>query len=247
MIVPGGSPFFRPGGPTACLLVHGFTAMPDEMRPLGDHLVSLGHTVVGVRLCGHGTHPRDLARTRWTDWLVTVEDGLALLDEIAERIVLIGQSLGGMVALTAAARYPVAGVVAISTPFGSARPRALRLLDAALPRLRRKPVAAHAELGLRREADYPAYAAFPTRVNRELDRLHAALREALPAVAVPVLLIQSRADPWVPVEHANRINGLLLRADGRLLVLEDLGHSIALDPKSAEAFDAIGAFVAELT
>lgn len=245
-LLPGGGPFLRLGGPTACLLIHGFTAMPEEMRSLGDYLVGRGHTVLGLRLAGHGTHPRDLARTRWRDWLLCVEEALALLGEMAQRVVLVGQSLGAVVALTAAAQYPVQGVVALSTPFASGQERWRWRLQALTSRLARKPVVAHAELGLRREADYPAYAAFPTRINREIERLHAALREALPALEIPVLLIQSKADPWVPAPSAERLYELLAKADRRMLLVEGLGHSLVLDPKGAEIFEAVGGFVDEI-
>jgi carboxylesterase len=227
------------GGPTACLLVHGFTAMPEEMRALGDDLHGLGHTVLCVRLAGHGTDPRDLARVRWNDWLVTIEDGLALL-AAAEKVVLVGQSLGGVVVLTAAARYPVAGVVVLSTPFSFPRTRVL------WPRLRRKDVAAHPELGPRREAEYPAYAAEHTRVYRELQRLSAALRDALAELDVPVLVIASRADPWVPVSDAEAIIARIGSPAKRLLLLDELGHSIALDPRRTQAVTAIHDFVAAL-
>jgi len=117
-IVPDSEPFFLPGGTTGCLLLHGFSAMPEEMRPLGDYLVKKGFTVLGVRLAGHATHPDDLKRTSWTDWLDNGEDGLALLTKTCTQRVLIGQSLGGMIALIAAARCDVSGVVALSTPDG---------------------------------------------------------------------------------------------------------------------------------
>jgi carboxylesterase len=221
--------------------------MPDEMRSLGDHLAGLGHTVLGVRLAGHGTQPRDLSRTRYSDWLLDVEDGLALLTQLAQSVVIIGQSLGGMVALTAAASYPIDGVVAISTPFGSPRRRWCWRLESVLPRLARKPVAVHPELGLRREAEYPAYAAFPTRIVRELERLDASLRKALPAIDIPVLVIQSKADPWVPVADAERIYERLQAADRRMLLVENLGHSLVLDPKRAEIFEAVAAFVDDVS
>jgi esterase/lipase len=32
LIVPNSEPFFLPGGPTGCLLLHSFTSMPEEMR-----------------------------------------------------------------------------------------------------------------------------------------------------------------------------------------------------------------------
>jgi len=236
-----------PAGRTACLLIHGFTAMPDEMRSLGDHLAGLGHTVLGVRLAGHGTQPRDLSRTRCSDWLLDVEDGLALLTQLAQRVVVVGQSLGGMVALTAAASCPLDGVVALSTPFGSPRQRWRWRLASALPRLARKPVAVDPELGLRREAEYPAYAAFPTRIVRELERLDARLRTALPVIDIPVLVIHSRADPLVPVADAERIYERLRTADRRLMLVDDLGHSLALDPKRAEIFEAVAGFVDDVS
>ncbi len=53
-LLPDGVPFLLPGGSTGCVLVHGFTAMPGEMRWLGEDLASRGNTVVGIRLPGHG-------------------------------------------------------------------------------------------------------------------------------------------------------------------------------------------------
>ncbi len=46
---------------TGCLLLHGFTGTPKEMRMLGDSLASDGHTVLAPRLFGHATDPEDYA------------------------------------------------------------------------------------------------------------------------------------------------------------------------------------------
>src|SRR2546428_11933352 len=68
--------FSLPGSrPLGCLLVHGFTGTPEEMRPLGEALTARGFPVYAVRLAGHGTDVADLARTRWTDWFASVEAG----------------------------------------------------------------------------------------------------------------------------------------------------------------------------
>ena len=42
MILEGGEPFFMPGNQIGCLLIHGFTGAPKEMRWLGDHLANEG-------------------------------------------------------------------------------------------------------------------------------------------------------------------------------------------------------------
>ena len=57
--IPKAEPFFLPGGKTGCLVVHGFTGTPLEMRGLGDFLHQQGHTILGVRLAGHATSLKD--------------------------------------------------------------------------------------------------------------------------------------------------------------------------------------------
>ena len=64
--VPGAEPSLLRAGPTSCLLLHGSTPNPEEMQFLADDLHGRGYTVLNVRLAGHGTHPRDLARTHGT-------------------------------------------------------------------------------------------------------------------------------------------------------------------------------------
>jgi carboxylesterase len=115
-IIPGAEPFLFSGGRTGCLLLHGFTGTPREMRLLGDHLARAGHTVLGIRLAGHATCKEDLVRMRWQDWLADIEDGCAFLKERCDRIILMGLSMGGILALVYAARQPVGGLVIMATP-----------------------------------------------------------------------------------------------------------------------------------
>jgi carboxylesterase len=250
LIIPGAEPFFfpgvPPGGPIGCLLLHGFTAMPDEMRWLGEYLAGQGHVVLGVRLAGHATHPADLARTRWTDWLISVEEGLAFLAGVTDQVFLIGQSLGGMIALVAAARCPVAGVIALSTPSGmggKAPPLAVRLFFRLRPMIRKQTRPAEPALTERREAEYPAYPQFPARILREIDLLRGALYEELPHVRVPTLLIHSHADTSVSPDNMPRIYERLGSPDKQMLWLDGMEHSLVRDPQREVVFDAIESFV----
>ena len=60
LVRKGAEPFFYPGNETGCLLIHGFTASPQEMRGLGVHLAEQGYSVLGIRLFGHGTQENDM-------------------------------------------------------------------------------------------------------------------------------------------------------------------------------------------
>jgi carboxylesterase len=245
LLVPNAEPFLLPGGSTGCLLLHGLSASPEEMCWLGEYLAQQGHTVLGLRLAGHATQPQDLARTKWTDWLVSVEEGLALLKGITRQVVLIGQSMGGMVALVSAAHYPVEAVVALSTPYAvaSRRPEVgLHLMRVLHPMLRKKSEE-HPTLGARREAGYPAYARVPVAVSFEMEKLQAEMDAALPRVQVPVLLMHSQEDEAVPAGDMQRIYDALGTADKQMVLLEGLQHSVVRDPKRQAVFEAIGGFV----
>lgn len=246
LIVPGAEPFFFPGGRTGCLLLHGFTAMPEEMRWLGEYLAAQGYTVLGVRLAGHGTHPRDLARVEWTDWLISVEDGLALLRGMTDRVFVIGLSMGGVIALLSGALYPVAGVVAMSTPaapFAGGPRWTVRLYSHLRPTLRKPVEQAEGPLAGRREAGYPAYPEFPARIIVALGDVIGAMRAALPQVRVPVLLIHSTADQAVPVESMQVIHDGLGTADKEMRAVDDMDHALVRDPQRGQVFEAIERFI----
>ena len=247
-LVPHSEPFLLPGNRTGCILIHGFTAMPEEMRFLGEYLHGQGYTVLGLRLAGHATHPRDLARTVWTDWLVSVEEGLALLSHLTDRVYLIGLSMGGMVSLTAAARYPVAGVVALSTPFLQFKPDEIK--ETRKNSRRRKPVPknspAHPTLGFRREANYPAYAATPPNIYWQVNQLQAAMETALPKIVCPTFIIQSRHDPFIPPDSLDQI-AARLTTHRQTLWLAHFEHALVRDARRETAFEGIEGFIREHT
>ena len=45
-IIPGAEPFYFPGGQIGCVLIHGFTGSPKEMRELGEYLNKKGFTII---------------------------------------------------------------------------------------------------------------------------------------------------------------------------------------------------------
>ena len=101
----------------ACLLIHGFTGNPVEMRGLGDYLAEQGMRVYGMLVAGHSGNPDDLVHSGRKQWLASAEDALAKLTHY-RHIVVIGLSMGGVLALRLAIQHPkqISGVVALSTP-----------------------------------------------------------------------------------------------------------------------------------
>ena len=239
--IPTAEPFYLPGGKTGVVLIHGFTGAPKEMRPLGDALHGHGLSVLGVRLAGHATQPEDMRRTRWWDWLASVEDGINLLSGTCDRIFYAGLSLGGDLALIAAARIPPAGVIAMSAPFSiDRRARYLKLISWLAPWYKKNGKPVQTEDIQHRHIEYSAY---PTRSLAELYTVTQTMQQSLGHISSPVLLINSKSDTTVPFEHAARIKELIKTPEIDQVVLETSGHVVTEGDEKEIVFKAAYQFI----
>jgi len=215
---------------------------------MGEHLAAQGFSVLGIRLAGHATRPDDMIRSRSTDWIASVEDGYHLLRGLADRIYLVGLSMGGVLALLMSTRLDVKGVVAISTPMQM--PEDWRLNYAGLlskvrpymPKSKLPPGSTWFD----KEAwkDHVSYPQNPVRSLAELDKLIQEMRAALPQVRVPVLLIHSENDRYVLPENMESIYSGLLNADDKTkLLVKQSGHVVTRDAAREQAFEVAVQFV----
>ena len=241
---PGSRPFFMRGGPTGCLLIHGFTGQPGEMRWLGDYLAGQGHTVLGVRLAGHGTTPDDLGRTTWQHWLGSAADGLEILRAQCERVFVLGLSMGGLTTINLAARFPVAGLVPMSTPIlerNDLRLKFAGLIALFQPHSKKKPPKS-ADM-LLQSPDHYSYPVWPTRAVKQFYDYLRVTRAALPRVAAPALVVHSRGDDFITAPHAEYLFPRLGSPDKEMLWLETSGHVVTEGPERGKLFDYIQAFI----
>lgn len=87
------------GSPVGVLVLHGFTGNPSSMTYQAQAFAAAGHHVEQPRLPGHGTTLEDMRTTDWSDWSGEAAAAFDRLAERAERIVVIGLSMGGTLTL----------------------------------------------------------------------------------------------------------------------------------------------------
>ncbi|MEA4906099.1 MAG: alpha/beta fold hydrolase [Chloroflexi bacterium] len=243
LIIPTAEPFYFPGNRTGVLLVHGFTGTPKEMRWMGEYLAGEGFSVACPRLAGHATRLSDLARTRWTDWLASVEDGLYMLSGSTDRVFIAGLSMGGALALLAAARYPLAGVITMSAPYALQddwRLNYLSLIQWLQPEVGKGPADWHNPEAAK---DHVAYPVYPTAGVAQLAQLLKTMRACLPEVRIPALLFHSHADQGVAPENMERIYAHLGSADKHKHWLENSGHVMTREPERELVFQMATQFI----
>ena len=217
------------------------------MRPLGNHLSCVhNHTVLGIRLTGHATRMKDLNRTRWRDWVASVEDGIHLLRGMTDQLYLLGHSMGGVLALYAAAHYQVDGVITMATPYhlrGGWRLNNAEFLSVFIPTVPKGSPEWERQHATSEEASYVRY---PARAIAELRDLAAAMRKALPSVTAPALMMHSKEDRSAPFRSMEQIYNHVGSQHKEKLVIETGGHMITLNEASALVLKTAGQFIDQL-
>ena len=249
MIIPTAEPFLLPGRPDqpACLLVHGFTGTPKEMRWMGEYLNAQGFTCLGIRLTGHATRPRDMIRSLYTDWTASVEDGYHLLRGLSPNIFLVGLSMGGVLSLLMSTKLDVRGVVAMSTPFDLPEPHPawqIQLFSYFKSYVRKtKGVPGEGWFDKDAYAGHISYPLNPIRSAAELAKLIGKMHAALPDIRVPVFLIHSKDDKYVPPDSMPRIYERVGAPQKEMLWVTGSGHVVTRDAAREEVFSAAAKFI----
>jgi carboxylesterase len=250
-IIATAEPFLFPGSKTGCLLIHGFTGAPKEMRWMGEYLAQQDYSVLGVRLAGHASSPQDMNRTRFTDWMASVEDGYHLLRGLADHIYLIGLSMGGVLSLLMSTRLEVGGVVGISTPYRLPKDWRLNFIGllgffrAYLQKVKSTPASGWFDQEARK--DHVSYSQNPVRSIAELNKLTAQMRAALPQVKVPNLLIHSKDDENVQPENLELIYRALVNVqDKTKLYISNSGHVITRDAERGQVIETVVGFISRV-
>ncbi|AKF83944.1 alpha/beta hydrolase [Myxococcus fulvus 124B02] len=199
-------PFDLGQGPEACLLLHGFTGSPWDVRPLGEALAARGMRVVAPLLPGHGTTPQALLRVTWRDWR---EAALEALDDLRghSSVYVAGLSMGALLALGLAAERPEA-VRALALAAPAIRFRGPRMM--LIRQLSRTPLLEWARPWVEKTgtdisdpaalAEAPVLSAFPVARLRDLVTLQDEAARRVEQVRCPVLVAVAEQDHVVDPE-----------------------------------------------
>ncbi|MCM1567273.1 MAG: alpha/beta fold hydrolase [Candidatus Dehalobacter alkaniphilus] len=191
-------PFYFSGGSTAILLIHGFTACPIDMKPLGERLKNWGYTVQAPLLPGHGTSIEDLKKTSWQDWERAVAEAAEQLKKTCQRVLAIGHSMGGLLALSLAAQGRIDGAVSINAPIIYVDEK-LHQAESLIGKIEYvgKPHKT-AEISLNSEGiPHFSYIQVPVISFISLNQAIERMKGKLPQISCPTLMVQSMADGTV--------------------------------------------------
>ncbi|WP_051280450.1 alpha/beta hydrolase [Anaerovorax odorimutans] len=97
------------------LIIHGFAGSRDEIRTLHEYLSKEKYDIEMPLLTGHEATKENLAKAHFKDWLLDVEESYIKLSKRCEKIVVIGFSMGGLLAVNLYKYKPIA-LITVNTP-----------------------------------------------------------------------------------------------------------------------------------
>jgi carboxylesterase len=231
------SEFFFPGSGLSALLIHGLTGTPYEMRYLGERLAAAGIRVHGVKLAGHAGAPEELGEVTQANWYESVIEGFEQVRAYGDPNVVIGLSMGGVLAARLAVdqREAVSGVVMLAPAFFL--PFTTQIMLRAI-----KPFSGIVDgiyFHKRGGSDihdaaarqiHPGSRLIPLRAALNLLELSDYVRPKLPELIQPCLLIHSRRDHTCPFKkNVEFVMAHLGGAEKRAVALDESYHVITVD------------------
>jgi carboxylesterase len=239
-VVAGAEGITLEGGKAAVLLLHGFGDTPQSVQGLADHLHRGGWTVRAPLLPGHGRSLRALSRSRAAEWRRFVFEEHDRLRGSHGAVAVIGQSMGGALAvILAGERRDVAALVLLS-PYLTMLPkvarlaRVHRLVAVATPYVRTRSEASIWDAAERRRS--LGFGVVAPRSLAELLAVTRAAWAAAPRIVAPTLVLQSSSDNRISNEDAVRAFQRLGAPRKELAWLSGRGHVIAVDYGRDEVF-----------
>lgn len=218
------------------LLLHGFTSDVAAVNGLVPYLEEAGIPYRMPVLRGHGTRYQDLRGVTAREWYVDAERALIDLWNHVDRIVVVGLSMGGLVALELGIRHPdkIAGIASVAA--------ALKFKDPAvaaaplLARVFRYWPSPESFNDLSLKVNCRNYVKFPTDAFLSLLGYADEIAGRLGEVHVPIRILQSKKDQVVAPEAASIIFEKVSTPHREIVWYHRSGHEMMQDCEAEQVF-----------
>jgi len=225
-----GEPFYnKVDSDLGIIMFHGLTATPYQVRELGDFLYNKGIANFGARIAGHATQKSDLAKTTREEWLNSSRKAYEEFHKIHPYTIVLGFSLGGLIALNIAKEYNPKGLITVAAPYKlNTKGNFLSMIG-----FHKK----HPDDMI----SYPG--SIPFKSKYELIKLIKETHQAIGGVECPILIVQGNADGRVSKDSSRQIYDSVKSKDKSMLILDGEQHIVLKGKYKNQVFDTIYEFI----
>ncbi|EKE21639.1 MAG: hypothetical protein ACD_7C00165G0008 [uncultured bacterium] len=238
--------YFKGVNNKAVLLLHGWTAVPYELRRLGIYLNEAGYTVYGPMLSGHGTKPADLEKVTYEDWLNDSRRAYHKLKKEYAEVFVGGTSMGATLSIELAKENAdIKGLILLATPYKIKLEKVGRILTIIFSWFKKYqkkfyPPTFGFKGTITRDISYQVY---PIKSVLELGKLIELSRKDLEKIKQPCLIMQSSSDHIITRGSLKRIYEKISSNVKKKKYIKKSYHTFISDIKNEHVFEEILNFI----
>ena len=219
------------------LILHGFGGSIREIALLAQYLKDKGHIVAAPKLAGHTGKRRDLAKVGYCDWIASAGQAYSQLRRQCEKVIVVGFSMGGLLAVHLAVQNKVAAMVMMNMPIYYWD---FKRIISNIREDFRIGSYHHIKQYLKTSFDKPLLSLIQFRI------LLSKTKPLLKQVKTPVFIVQALKDDTVQHRSAEYIHQHVASTDKRIKYYENAGHIICQSAAAAQAFEDVYTFVQDV-
>jgi carboxylesterase len=244
---------FAAGRAPTVVAMHGFGGTAAELMPLLDRVAQEGYALDAALLPGHGTAVEQLQDVTFDGWVSAVRARAEAAAERLGRVVLLGFSLGSLVAMQIASEKPpwLAGLVVLGNALTlkphSSVPLALwRLTGRPMPDLYLLKPRAGDLVDTAAMNAILTYDRHPLRAALEVYLAGPRVRDVVGHIACPALILHGRRDAVCSWRNATWLAERIGSRDVTVRIFERSAHVVCCDVERDEVGREVAAFLARL-
>ncbi len=253
MLGEGARERFAPGRAPCLVAIHGFGGTVAELAPMLDRVEQDGFAVDAALLPGHGTRVEHLQDLTFDGWVAATRARAVAAAAQHGRVVLLGFSLGSLVAMRIASESPpwLAGLVVLgnaltlrphsSLPLGLWHLTGRPMPDVYLLKPRAADLVDPAAI-----ASITTYDRHPLRAALEVYLAGVRVRPLVERIACPVLILHGRRDLVCSWRNATWLAERVASRDVTVRIFEKSAHVLCCDGERDEVGREVAAFLARL-
>lgn len=216
-LLDGCKPYFKKHSKNGVLLIHGFAAAPNELLPLAYELEKYDISVYVVRVAGHVTNLDDFIKSTYMQWYESIELGYNCLASFCDKICVVGQSNGGLLA-SAVTRYNKVDYLALLAPAYKVRIPGFFLIPYLRKIIKYFP---------RRVKDITFnYPVFPSEPLYQMKLLQDKVEQFVYDINIPVLLAVSNKDILISPKKAKEVVAKMASSDKTVFTYDNKEYKV---------------------
>lgn len=226
---------------TGILFLHGFSGGPYEIEPLAQYIEDMLHYPMEIPTYGGHGEALSMRGYKAEHWLMDAELSYRRLAKKVDEVIIVGFSMGGVIALYLAKRYPVKKLVLLSAAVKYMS--SVQMIED-LREMAKEAVAGHLkenELFLRFEQKLRHV---PLTATVEFMRIVKRVLPYISQIDCPTYIVQGEKDGIVPPVAAQFLYDTLASEDKWLYLSENGKHHICFSEDCETWYEEVATFIA---